>query len=88
MISHIGPVILKCTDGMNTSTERTCANCLNAYTNDHVVSVYCSNKDFKAQFTPGYDCTVKADETCCMWTKRRNNQPKLDFHKALQLSLF
>lgn len=73
---------------MATRQKEVCSNCLHAYTNDHVVNVYCSNKDFKAQFTPGYDCTVKADETCCMWTKRRNDQPKLDFHKALQLSLF
>jgi|GEM_PF-4997404 len=70
------------------STDRICANCLHAYTNCHVAKVYCPNRDFVAQFTPGYDSSVKADETCDMWTRRRKDQPRLDFHKALQLTLF
>ena len=70
------------------TSKHTCANCLNAYTNDHVVFVWCSNKEFEAQFTPGYDITVKEDETCCQWTARRKSQCKLNFHKAIQLSLF
>lgn len=68
--------------------KRVCSNCLHAYTNCHVVNVYCPNKDFVAQFTPGYDCTVKADETCDMWTQRRKEQPRLNFHKTIQLTLF
>lgn len=72
----------------NKQTKQVCSNCLNAFQNDHSICVWCCNKEFDAQFTPGLDCTVKANESCGRWSKRRQDQPKLDFHKTMQLSLF
>ncbi len=73
---------------MNDNIGHTCSNCLNAYQNDHVICVRCCNKDFDAQFAPGQECSVEANESCGRWSRRRQDQPELDFRKTIQLSLF
>lgn len=73
---------------MNTPDIQTCENCLNAYQNGHSVSVWCVDKDFDAQFCPGLDRSVIAGETCGRWSRRRKDQPRLDFHRTMELSLF
>lgn len=67
--------------------DQTCRHCLNAYNNPYTTKVLCGNKEFMAQFmdVPTF---VLPNETCDSWTRRRDNQPKLDFERAIQLTLF
>lgn len=64
-----------------------CRHCLNAYNNPYTTKVLCANKEFDAQF---WDVRtwVLPNETCGRWTRRRDNQPKLNFDIAIQLTLF
>ena len=70
------------------SSKRRCSNCMHAYSNEHTVKVWCSNQEFAAQTDPEIDGSIEADGLCDMWTPRRKDQPKLDFHKVIQLELF
>lgn len=67
--------------------SKTCEFCLNAYTNDHVLYVWCCNKDWRSQFED-IDIKVSRYETCDLYTPRRKDQVKLNFNKVKQLELF
>ena len=64
-----------------------CKNCLNAYNNRYTTKVLCWNKEFQAQ-SEDIDVSVRPDEVCGTYTRRRENQPRLNFEQAIQLTLF
>lgn len=66
---------------------QTCENCLNAYNSPHDSLVRCWNKEFEAQFH-NIDVTVKLGDTCGTWQRRNDNQEAVNFHQAIQLTLF
>ena len=65
---------------------RKCSNCLNAYNPPDDCRPHCWNKDFQAQFSD-ICCTVRPDETCGAWQRRRAAQAPLKWDNPIQLSL-
>lgn len=72
----------------NNTVSQTCSNCLNAYNSPWDVDVHCVNLEFDEQFDPSVTTTVKAEGSCGRWSRRKPTQPRLDFHRSVQLTLF
>ena len=66
-------------------SNRTCENCLNAYNSPYSAAPLCVNKEWEAEVRE-IDTTVRRGETCGTFQRRKDEQPKLRFNEAVQLT--